>query len=381
MDRRLAVEIKHNMREKIFPDGSREILIASAPIFRESGWERADKWEPEPREKGSADNANLARSKRRAKQRIHDLSLANPDFRYFVTLTLNAEVVDRYNMSEVVKKLNRWADNRVRRNGLKYILIPELHKDGAIHFHGFFNDALALTDSGTLIPPGGGKPKKPRSHKQREEWLSDGAHTVFNIPGWSYGFSTAIELYGERRAAVGYVCKYVSKALEKIGGRWYYSGGQLQEPQINYSDVDIEAIDFSDGWVLEALNCRCVTYSVGGGARFTMLDENYKRYSNGMDSVMSVAYWFCIDPAENADAIYYMMIVAGAISNGCTYDEALTFCADTVGKYRLGVHSVMRGGWRRVLDANFDELADADITLHKRNIACLAKDLSKYYTE
>lgn len=35
------------------------------------------------------------------------------------------------------------------------VLVPERHKDGAIHLHGFFNDALPLVDSGTISRPGG----------------------------------------------------------------------------------------------------------------------------------------------------------------------------------------------------------------------------------
>ena len=58
---------------------------------------------------------------------------------------------------------------------------------------------------------------------------------------WKLGFSTAIELYGEYRSAVGYVCKYISKAQEKIGGRWYYSGGQLDKPSVSLTDIDFDA--------------------------------------------------------------------------------------------------------------------------------------------
>lgn len=134
-----------------------------------------------------------------------------------MTLTLDAAKINRYDSREILRHLNRWLDNNVRRKGLKYVLVPEHHKDGAIHFHGFFNDTLKAVDSG---------------HKDRQ------GHTVFNLPGWGWGFSTAIELYGERAAAVAYICKYISKAQEKIGGRWYYSGGDLRRPDVVWCDVD-----------------------------------------------------------------------------------------------------------------------------------------------
>lgn len=251
------MRVLHNCRVKRYPDGSADIVAASAPfgggdILREP--RRFDDVTPETRlelcgsdifarnrrmmaqeaayelleraaiqDDGTDDlaqekrrAASLERAKRRARVAVRDLGLCN-DFRFFVTLTLDASKIDRYDPREVLRHLNRWLDNNVRRKGLKYVLVPEHHKDGAVHFHGFFNDALEAVDSG---------------HKDRQ------GHTVYNLPGWGWGFSTAIELYGERAAAVAYTCKYIAKAQEKIGGRWYYSGGELRRPEVEWCDVD-----------------------------------------------------------------------------------------------------------------------------------------------
>ena len=104
---------------------------------------------------------------------------------------------------------------------LVYVLVPELHKDGAVHFHGFFNDALSVTDSGHADGHG---------------------HKVFNLPRWTFGFSTAIKLYGDYAAATAYVCKYVRKQEQKIGGRWFYSGGKLAKPTLTYPAFDLEDV-------------------------------------------------------------------------------------------------------------------------------------------
>lgn len=151
-----------------------------------------------------------ARAVRRARAQVRDLALCNP-FTHFVTLTLDQSRVDRYDMIAITRKLNAWLSNQVQRRGLKYVLVPERHKDGAIHFHGFFNDVLDRVDSGTMIPPGGGKPRKPRSRAQRAAWEADGGRVVWNLPGWSLGFTTALELVGEYSQAVNYVCKYIGK--------------------------------------------------------------------------------------------------------------------------------------------------------------------------
>ena len=239
--------ITHTARLKTHADGSVEVLAASRPVFREPGWEERGRggrkvapdpaataveavelsvWDLERMEDQARqrDSDSLARSKRRARTSVRDYALNTP-FRYFVTLTLDGARVDRYDPAAVTRALNVWCDNQVRRKGLAYVLVAELHKDGAIHFHGFFNDALPVVDSGTMVPPGGGKPRRPRSAAQRAAWAAQGGRTVYNLPSWSLGFTTALELYGDRHAAVGYVCKYITKAQAKVGGRWYYSGG------------------------------------------------------------------------------------------------------------------------------------------------------------
>lgn len=223
-------------RVKSYPDGSLEILACDKPIFHPEGWEKAGKRPPRPRRTSrpqeqdgeEQDRASLDRSMRRARAQVRDLALANP-FRWFVTLTLDQARVDRYDMAAVTRRLNNWLDNQVRRHGLAYVLVPERHKDGAIHFHGFFNDAVRAVFSG---------------HRDRE------GHPVYNLPAWSLGFTTAIELYGDYHAAVGYVCKYIGKQGDKPGGRWYYSGGALQRPQVSFTNLgprDLEELEQEGG--------------------------------------------------------------------------------------------------------------------------------------
>lgn len=259
-------DISCNCRVKTYPDGTRKVSAFSADILRVPGWE-----EQQPRQRrrkepaeGAADG-DILRSQRRAKAAILDIALSN-EFSYFVTLTLDKDKVDRYDVKEVTRKLNHWLDNNVRRRGLAYVLVPEEHKDGALHFHGFFNDALPVVDSGTL-DTGKGKPRKPRSKAQREKLLADGAHIVYNVPAWTMGFSTAIELYGDRRSAAGYVCKYISKAAAKPCGRWYYSGGALRRPEATYWRVKYRELrdryeDRCRPYAVEALGCWGITFDL-----------------------------------------------------------------------------------------------------------------------
>lgn len=248
-------DIMHNRRVKEYPQGFLEVMTASKPVFREPGFERSDKWEPDARAPAEPDPAkkaeNIKRAVRRAKQNLLDLALCN-GMRYFVTLTLDLAVVDRYDMKEITRRLNAWCSNQVQRCGLAYILVPERHQDGAVHFHGFVNDAVETVDSGTLRVPWDKKPRRPRSEAERREWLAAGGQVVYNLPAWPLGFTTAIELYGDPVAAVNYCCKYVGKQQggelpEKIGGRWFYHGGCHNRPIVTYSDADFDAMELLDG--------------------------------------------------------------------------------------------------------------------------------------
>lgn len=220
-----------------FPDGSFDIVAANAPIFKPKGFEKSGAAAPQraagPRVKREPkkDREDIERAQRRARAKLRRLALAN-EFKWFVTLTIDPKKIDSFDEKAVVKRTGQWCSNQVKRRGLKYVLVPEHHKSGRIHFHGFFTDVFPVVDSG-IVDAGG--------------------HRIYNLPAWDYGFTTAIELYGEYSSAVGYVCKYIGKEAEKIGGRWYYSGGALAQPREEF--VDISADDlvemFPEHWKKE----------------------------------------------------------------------------------------------------------------------------------
>lgn len=224
---KIQAELKKSSIVYRYPNELVDIVHNSCG-FMEAGWEAAGA-KPQPperrsREKGKvAEGENMVRSMRRARAKLRRLALAN-EFKWFVTLTLDPAKIDRNDGAAVARALGRWADNMVRRKGLKYVLIPELHEKGGIHFHGFFNDAVETIASGHTDSSG---------------------HAIFNLPEWKLGFTTAIALYGDYPRAVGYVCKYIGKQKERPMGRWYYSGGALQEPTKEYVDIDGAWLD---GW-------------------------------------------------------------------------------------------------------------------------------------
>lgn len=269
-----ADSLRVNCIRKVYPDGSSRVMVSDRAIWTRPGYEPVgdlaaakrrrgrllaeyvdfdpdDETAYEIAERGGKQDeqrrrAALDRAKRRAKSAVRDLAYSN-DFRYFVTLTLDQTKINRYDIREITRRLNYWLDNHVRRHGLKYVLVAEHHKDGAVHFHGFFNDALEAVDSGHV-------------DKKR--------HRVYNLPAWDFGFTTAIKLYGDRHKAVGYVCKYITKAEEKVGGRWYYSGGGLRRPAVDYLSVDFDQFSDLEGayfFEIGDTGAKCVMFDVKGG--------------------------------------------------------------------------------------------------------------------
>lgn len=248
--RDFASSVRFTAKITSYRNGRVDIISCERPVFRPAGYESAFGSADErrrsercgKRQQNSDGTVDEARSIRRAKARVRQIALAN-DFDYFVTLTQDKEKVDRYDIKESIRKLTKWCENQVQRHGLRYVVIPERHKDGAIHYHGFMSwdgDAgSGMIESGTYTMDGWNKPRKARSEKQALSWMENGARVVYNLARWKFGFSTALEVYGDYGAAVGYVCKYIGKQMgnSKIGGRWYYSGGRLRKATVSYFNL------------------------------------------------------------------------------------------------------------------------------------------------
>lgn len=231
-----------------YDNGFVDVLCAEAPVFRRPGWEvpfgdDEARLKTRTRKVEAGKKAgDLKRAVRRARANVRKIALAN-DFDFFVTLTQNPEKVDRYDSSQCIRKLCKWCENQVQRYGLRYVVIPERHKDGAIHYHGFMSwdgeAGAGVVESGTFSMDGWNKPRKAVSRAQADEWRNNGARVVFNIPRWRLGFSTAMDVYGKYDAAVGYVCKYIGKQMDgaRIGGRWFYHGGKLRKPRVDLCNL------------------------------------------------------------------------------------------------------------------------------------------------
>lgn len=132
----------------------------------------------------------------RTKQKIYDYALSN-DWTggYFFTITFNKDLVDRYNYKECYNRIYQFLKNVKSKNqDLKYIFVPERHRDGAWHFHGICVncDNLKLIDS-----------KIKKNGKK-----------IYNINSRSfkYGYTTVSEIEDTKKVS-SYITKYITKEL------------------------------------------------------------------------------------------------------------------------------------------------------------------------
>lgn len=247
--RKTNIEVYHNTKTALYPDGSSKTTICSKAIFREHGYEEIKKSISFPEEKrtyntdGNPRNDNL----RRAVNSAFDIAAMNP-FTHFLTVTINPKNdlgLDRTDSEEVGKRVKKWLDNRVQMwPGFLYLLLPELHKKGGIHCHALVAGLPSLVDSGTVICPGFNKPVA-RATARKHGHDPDTLKTVYNVPSWTLGHSTAIALYGDSTNVAKYVTKYITKDAKKIFGNFYYAGGHglKRKPPFVLSDSTFQDID------------------------------------------------------------------------------------------------------------------------------------------
>lgn len=176
--------------------------------------------------KGTVHDEKLECNIRRAKGKIQEYVLCNP-WGYFVTLTLDKRKYDRYNLEQFHKDLTLFIRdvNKRRDIKIKYLFIPEQHKDGAWHIHGFVSGLklsdLRLFTLDEILPL----------------YIREKLNKGNNVYEWvkyreRFGFCDLEEIKSKERAS-SYVRKYITKELAKcvknIGAHMYYCSRGLEK--------------------------------------------------------------------------------------------------------------------------------------------------------
>jgi hypothetical protein len=182
-----------------------------------------DDWELFRRKYGLNEKAagKLENNISRAKSRIYEIATCN-EWSHFITGTLDASKYDRYDLPAFRKDLSVFIMNQRRiasAPDLKYLIIPEQHKDGAWHFHGLMNgiNPKMLSEFGPNVP-----------ERIRTRYRNYLAYSK------KFGFCSVGEIKNHE-AVAAYITKYISKDMAKnnisLGNHLYYCSKGLKRAE------------------------------------------------------------------------------------------------------------------------------------------------------
>lgn len=185
----------------------------------------------------------MANNVSRAKSRIQELALCNP-WEWFVTLTLDPQKYDRGDLAKFIRDLGQTVRDYRKRTGnpVKYLLIPEHHKDGCWHLHGFLMglpvEALHLFKASEYLP-----------HRILER-LKNGV-PVYTWPEYSHRFGFAvIEPIDNLTAISHYITKYITKdimaTVTELNAHAFYASKGLNGSTIIAKDLLCRPVNCPD---------------------------------------------------------------------------------------------------------------------------------------
>lgn len=179
-----------NVRIKTFPNGRKQYFYSEKVKIED--FEIAE----EVVHDGSAVERKERENNSRAVQVVYDLAKSNK-WDWYVTLTFSSDVVDRYDYKACYEYIRLFAKNLSQYYSCRYLFIPELHEDGAYHFHGLIQGDLPVVPA---VNPKTGLPL-----------IVKGAQ-IYNIPIYKAGFSNVSAVIKSDRIA-SYIAKYITKGF------------------------------------------------------------------------------------------------------------------------------------------------------------------------
>lgn len=171
----------------------------------------------------------------RTRRLVRDYILCNA-FDYFCTFTFSSEKVDRFDYLACKKKITNLFKNYRQRYSpnFQYLLIPEFHEDGAIHFHGMIK---GIREQDFVVP----------DFVPKRNVFTDELELVSNTRGyvsWSY-YSSKLGHFNcskirHYEACATYVSKYITKDLERMGKgqRLLLKSSNLRSPELIFDQDD-----------------------------------------------------------------------------------------------------------------------------------------------
>lgn len=198
--------------------------------LREAGFETEKKYT----QKATVNEEKLDTNISRARSAIFELAYCNP-WELFITLTIDQKKYNRHDLKKYYRDFSKWLQNynRIHGTSIKYIFIPERHKDGSWHMHGLIMglplEQLQMNAYGYL------------------DWIEYKE---------KFGYCS-IDKIRNHEAVSKYITKYISKDLgdcvKELNAKMYYCSKGLERSTIiakgTLSANNVPTWDYQNDWV------------------------------------------------------------------------------------------------------------------------------------
>lgn len=209
---------EYNTTKKIFKNGVEKIKKTSFSNLKgiNYGKQHNGTCSKEKLEEKTRQYLNKVRSN------IIDLAFNYNNWEYFITLTFDFRKVGEYSHDKAIELLTKWINNQKHQNGnMTYLLVPEFHKSGQLHFHGLIANVDKWKFSEARNP-----------HTKR--LIKKNGLQIYNLDNYKLGFTTISKIQSQEKVSY-YISKYATKELITLKNkkRYWYSRN-LEKPQTEY---------------------------------------------------------------------------------------------------------------------------------------------------
>lgn len=177
--------------------------------------------------KGTVNTEKLDYNLSRAKNAVFELAMCNP-WRYWGTFTMDKEMNDRNDLKGYYKKFTQWIRNYNKKHNIRirYLFVPEKHKKGTWHMHGFL---YGLPEE-HLVPFKNGDKSKNGKPIPMKLWKNG----YLNWPAYAEKFGyCSFDTINNHEAIAKYLTKYVTKDVEssvkEVNAKSYYNSRGLEK--------------------------------------------------------------------------------------------------------------------------------------------------------
>lgn len=169
---------------------------------------------------------------KKVRSNIIDLALNFSNWEYFITLTFSDKEIGEYTHEKAIEKLKKWINNQKQQNkNFTYLLVPEFHKSGRLHFHGLIANVPKWKFEKARNPTTG-------------RLIKINNVQIYNLVNYKLGFTTISKIQNQEKVS-NYISKYATKELITLKNkkRYWYSRN-LDKPKLDFIYIDNNLADY-----------------------------------------------------------------------------------------------------------------------------------------